>query len=105
MESAFLVRISSHTRIALASAKPGPHTFGMVFCGATLAWILHGVRSLSRSIRSNFLDSFLGRVYLSMIFIVLVVFILSAVASAGTAGYLLALITWTALHLIARAFL
>lgn len=76
----------------------------LVLCGMTLAWILHGVRSLSRSVPADGLLTMYARIPVSMGFAALVMVCLFVVAILGTAWCVLALAFWLGLHLLARVF-
>ena len=82
-----------------------PHILSaLALCGVTLAWILHGVRSVSRSAPTDGLLDMYARVHVSLGFAALVMVGLFVVATLGTVWYLFALALWLGFHLLARAF-
>ncbi len=77
----------------------------LVFYGASLVWILCGVKSICRTTRESGLLTTYARFSASMGFAALVAVGLLAVQTLGTLGHLSALAFWLGLHLLARALL
>ena len=75
----------------------------LVLCGATLAWILYDVKSISRSVLAGGLLTTYARIPASMGFAALVMVGLFAVETLGAVGYVFALAFWLGLHLLVRA--